>query len=470
MSNSEQDSQLIVVSNRVPNPDGGSGNQGGLAVGVMTALQQADGLWLGWNGSIDDDEHARLEHYDFDGVRFATFPLTENDHKTYYTGFSNEMLWPLFHYRPDKVEYSRENLEGYLRVNQRFADHLMPLIKDNTRVWVHDYHLVPLGHYLRETGADAPLGYFLHIPFPPWDVLRILPDYENLLRYLSAYDLIGLQSDVDLKNFKDCMTMALDAVEHDDGMLEVDGRRFRAESYPISIDVQAAQEMAQAGVTSSAGKRLQRSLGDRPLVMGVDRLDYSKGVYKRFQAFERLLEKQEHQRGNVVFIQISPPSRTDVHEYAQLRTTLERVAGHVNGRFADYDWTPLRYLNRGYSREAIMGFLRMSRVGFLTPLRDGMNLVAKEFVAAQDPEDPGVLIISHLAGASWELSKGALVCNPYDIDGVADMLEQALTMSLDERKTRWRTMMDVLENNDIHHWSQNFLDELMDVRLNRSAT
>ncbi|MDR5896633.1 alpha,alpha-trehalose-phosphate synthase (UDP-forming) [Larsenimonas suaedae] len=470
LSDKEPNNRLIVVSNRVPSPKGAGGNQGGLAVGVMNALQKADGLWLGWNGEIDGDNNAQLSHYDFDGVRFATFPITEHDHKTYYTGFSNEILWPLFHYRPDKVEYSRESLDGYLRVNQRFARHIKPLVEPDTRVWVHDYHLIPLGYYLRQTSVDAPLGYFLHIPFPPWDVVRILPEYEDLLRYLTSYDLIGLQTEIDLKNLRDCMVMALDARDLGDNVLEVEGRRFKIAAYPISIDVNDAQDLAKKGEQSATGQRLKRSIGDRPLVIGVDRLDYSKGVYKRFQAFERLLENAEHQRGNVVFIQISPPSRTDVHEYAQLRSTLERVAGHVNGRFADYDWTPLRYLNRGYGREAVFGFLRQSRVALLTPLRDGMNLVAKEYVAAQDPEDPGVLIISHLAGASWELKDGALVCNPYDIDGVSDMLEQALAMPLEERKLRWRRMMDVLETNDIHNWSQNFLAELMEMKLANSAS
>lgn len=460
----EPDNELIVVSNRVPSPKSSGGSQGGLAVGVMNALQQNEGLWVGWSGDISEDRDAQLQHYTFDSVRFATFPLTEQDHQTFYIGFSNEVLWPLFHYRTDKVEYDRDNLEGYLRVSQRYARHVASLAEPDSRIWVHDYQLIPLGYFLRQAGIEAPIGHFLHTPFPPWDVLRILPDYENLLRYFSAYDVIGFQTGCDLRNFKDCMRHGFDAVFHEDGTIEAEGRRIRAEAFPISIDVDSARDMAIRGVESNTGKRLASSLQGRTLVMGVDRLDYSKGLYKRFQAFERLLEKAEHQHGHVVFTQISPPSRTDVQEYVELRTTLERVAGHVNGRFADYDWTPLRYLNRGYSRESILGFLRLSRVGFLTPLRDGMNLVAKEFVAAQDPEDPGVLVLSHLAGASWELQGGALVCNPYDSEGVADMLEQALIMPLEERKARWRRMMDVLESRDIHYWCRAFLGALGEVK------
>ncbi len=433
----------------------------------MNALQKADGLWVGWNGEIDESDDVAPSHYEFDSVRFATFPLKQHDYETYYTGFSNEVLWPLFHYRPDKVEYDRQNLAGYLRVNELFADKLLPLIEDDSRIWVHDYQLIALGHFLREKDVNLPLGYFLHIPFPPWDVLRIIPEYEQLLRYLSAYDLIGLQTDIDLKNFLDCMQQGLGATLHDDNVIELNGHRFKAGAYPISIDVDEALRMAKEGEDSVTGQRLKKSLSGRPLVIGVDRLDYSKGVYKRFQAYERMLENAENLRGKVTFMQISPPSRTDVHEYAELRTTLERVAGHVNGRFAEYDWIPLRYLNRGYARESVMGFLRMSRVGFLTPLRDGMNLVAKEFVAAQNPEDPGVLIVSHLAGASRELD-GALVCNPYDVDGVADMLERALTMSLEERKDRWQRMYDILRRNDIHNWSRTFMETLVSVPYSRS--
>ncbi|MFC3294225.1 trehalose-6-phosphate synthase [Modicisalibacter luteus] len=436
------------------------GSQGGLAVGVMNALQKNKGLWVGWSGEIDQDTDAQLIHYTFDSVRFATFPLTEHGHQAFYIGFSNEVLWPLFHYRTEKVVYDRTNQKEYLHVNQRYARHVATLVEPHSRIWVHDYQLIPLGHFLRQAGIDAPIGYFLHTPFPPWDVLRILPDYENLLRYFSAYDVIGFQTKCDLRNFEDCIRHGLDATFYEDGTIEAEGRCFRAEAYPISIDLDTAQEMARQGVESNTGKRMANSLLDRAIIMGVDRLDYSKGIYKRFQAFERLLEKAEHQHGHVVFVQISPPSRTDVPEYAELRTSLERLAGHVNGRFSDYDWTPLRYLNRGYSRESILGFLRLSRVGFLTPLRDGMNLVAKEFVAAQDPEDPGVLVLSHLAGASWELQEGALVCNPYDAEGVADMLDQALVMPLEERKARWQQMIEVLRKNDIHYWCQKFLDSL----------
>lgn len=451
---------LIVASNRVPMVHHEGGAQGGLAVGLLAALHKAGGLWLGWNGTVDNETAGHPEMQHADGVSFLTFPLSRKDHREYYVGFSNGMLWPLFHYRLNLLSYDRKDREGYLRVNRLFAHRVKALVEPGTRIWVHDYHLFPLGYSLRNIGVDVPIGFFLHIPFPPWDLLRVLPDYEEFLHFLSHYDLVGLQTRIDLHNFIDCMVQGIGArTTNEPGLLHVAGHRVRAGAFPISIDVNSVQHSAVDGARSHRGQRLARSIRARPLIIGVDRLDYSKGLHERFLAFERLLERNKDYQGQVNFIQIAPHSRTDVPEYAEIRETLERATGHINGRFAHYDWTPLRYLNRGYDRRSILGFLRMGRVALITPLRDGMNLVAKEFVAAQDPDDPGVLVLSHLAGASSEL-EGALVCNPYDVDGVADRLEEALRMPLTERRERWERNMAVLRGNDIHHWSRSFLKAL----------
>lgn len=453
-------SSLIIASNRVPMIRRQDGAQGGLAVGLLAALRKAGGLWLGWNGVVNDEAAGQPEAYDTDGVSFLTFPLSRKDHRAYYIGFSNGMLWPLFHYRLNLLSYDRKDREGYLRVNRLFARRVHALLRPGTRVWVHDYHLFPLGYCLRDMGVDIPIGFFLHIPFPPWDLLRVLPDYEQFLHFLSHYDLVGLQTHIDLHNFIDCMVQGVGARSaNEPGVLEVAGRRVKAGAFPISIDVDGVQHSAIGGARSHRGQRLARSVRARPLIIGVDRLDYSKGLHERFLAFERLLERNKDYHGQVNFIQIAPHSRTDVPEYAEIRETLERATGHINGRFAHYDWTPLRYLNRAYDHRSILGFLRMGRVALITPLRDGMNLVAKEFVAAQDPDDPGVLVLSHLTGASRELD-GALVCNPYDIDGVADRLEEALQMPLAERRERWERNMSVLRKNDIHHWWHSFVDAL----------
>lgn len=453
--------QLIVVSNRVPSPDKDSGSQGGLAVGVMNALSRTQGLWMGWNGQlVEDAEQHAPQSYENEGVQFATFPLTEQEHELFYVGYSNEVLWPLFHYRSDMVEYSREKDAGYQHVNERFARQVAGQItKDSdASIWVHDYQLLSTGHYLRLMDVECPIGFFLHIPVPPWEVFRILPHHARMIEHLCAYDTIGFQTATDLRHF-------LENVERS-GVATVEGntviydrRRINTGVFPISIDVDTAREMAEKGEQSSRSHRLKESLQGGPLIIGVDRLDYSKGLYKRFQAFEQLLENTHTRYGNVTYLQIAPLSRTGVERYASLRRELERIAGHVNGRFSTYDWMPLRYLNTGYDRETLMGFMRQSRVGLVTPLRDGMNLVAKEYVAAQDPEDPGVLLLSNLAGAAEELD-GAMLCNPFDVEEMADMLDAALSMSLEERKERWQRLHKVISTYDIHRWGESFVTAL----------
>lgn len=453
--------QLIVVSNRVPSPQKDSGSQGGLAVGVMNALSRTQGLWMGWDGElIEDAEEKAPARHEHEGVRFATFPLTPQEHELFYVGYSNEVLWPLFHYRADMVEYSREKDRGYQHVNERFARQVAGEITDpdDTAIWVHDYQLLSTGHYLRTEEVTCPIGFFLHIPVPPWEIFRILPRHERIIEHLCAYDTIGFQTETDLVHFLD--NVARSGAAQVEGRTVVYGdRRINTGVFPISIDVETASEMAQKGVTSSRSERLKASLRGGPLIIGVDRLDYSKGIYRRFQAFELLLENTLSRYGNVTYLQIAPLSRTGVERYATLRRELERIAGHVNGRFSTYDWMPLRYLNTGYDRETLMGFMRQSRVGLVTPLRDGMNLVAKEYVAAQDPEDPGVLMLSGMAGAAEEMD-GALLCNPFDVEEMADMLDAALSMSLEERKARWQRLFDVISTHDIHRWGESFLKAL----------
>ncbi|MFC0268430.1 alpha,alpha-trehalose-phosphate synthase (UDP-forming) [Kushneria aurantia] len=453
--------QLIVVSNRVPSPQKDSGSQGGLAVGVMNALSRTDGLWMGWNGVLEEDAEAVAPNaYEHEGVRFATFPLTEEEHELFYVGYSNEVLWPLLHYRPDMVEYSRDKDRGYQRVNQRFADQVADQLEDNddSAIWVHDYQLLSTGHFLRTRNVDCPIGFFLHIPMPPWETFRILPRQERMIEHLCAYDTIGVQTETDLEHLLD--NVARSGVARVEGHTIVfDGRRIDTGVFPISIDVDAAREMAERGAHSPRSERLKASLRGGPLIIGVDRLDYSKGIYQRFRAFEQLLENTLSRYGNITYLQIAPLSRTGVERYAALRHDLERIAGHVNGRFSSYDWMPLRYLNTGYDRETLMGFMRQSRVALVTPLRDGMNLVAKEYVAAQDPQDPGVLMLSSFAGAAEQLD-GAMLCNPFDVEEMADMLDAALSMSLEERKARWQRLHEVISTHDIHRWGRTFVEAL----------
>lgn len=451
--------RLVVVSNRVPVPSDARTQRGGLAVAVYAALEDRGGLWFGWNGKVLESTVRKARMVKSGNVTYATIPLARSDYENFYNGYSNRVLWPLFHERLNLVEYHRIYESGYERVNALFARKLLPLLDDDDVIWIHDYHLIPLGFYLRQAGVDQRMGFFLHVPFPPYDVYRALPNHDRVLGYMLAYDLLGFQSDIDQVNFLATAEAEQPEARIEDETVVVGNARTRTGVFPISIDVDDAVAKARAGRASAQARQLRESLGGRMLILGVDRLDYSKGLPQRFRAFERMLEDYPSNRGKVVFMQIAQPSRGDVPEYQEIRHTLDAAAGEINGRFAEYDWTPLRYINRGYGRSTILGFLAMSRVGLITPLRDGMNLVAKEFVAAQDPEDPGVLVLSELTGAARELD-AALLVNPYDVEGLADSLARAVTMGRDERRERWQRLIEILRANDVAAWRQRFLDAL----------
>lgn len=446
-----------MVSNRIALP--GEARAGGLAIALKAAIEEAGGLWFGWSGRVAD-ESGQVHEASDGNVRYITVDLSEADRDAYYNGFANRTLWPLLHFRMDLVDYSREMYAGYRRVNALFAEKLAPLLQDDDIVWVHDYHLIPLAQLLRERGVCARLGFFLHVPMPSSDLLAALPDHRRLFEGLSAYDLVGFQTERDLERFQDYVRLfgRGRVVEH--GVLETaEGRRLRAGAFPISIDTARIAELAARSVSKASAKRLSASLSGRALAIGVDRLDYSKGLPERFRAFERYLLRHPEQRGRMTYLQIAPVSRGEVPEYRTLRQELEQVAGHINGTHADADWTPVRYVNRNYPHATLTGFYRLARVGLVTPLRDGMNLVAKEFVAAQDGEDPGVLVLSSFAGASRELTH-ALLVNPYDLDGVADAIATAAAMPLEERRERWQSMMRRLQQHDITAWRQHFLATL----------
>lgn len=446
-----------MVSNRVALP--GEARAGGLAIALRAAIEERGGIWFGWSGRVAE-ESGTVHEQQAGNIRFITIDLSAQDRDEYYNGFANRTLWPLLHFRIDLVDYSRETYAGYQRVNALFAERLAPLLQDDDLVWIHDYHLIPLAQQLRERGARCRMGFFLHVPMPSSDILAALPDHRLLFESLSAYDLVGFQTERDLERFQDYVRLfgRGRVVEH--GVLETPrGRRLHAGSFPISIDTARIRELAARSVSRPGFKRMIASLSGRALAIGVDRLDYSKGLPERFRAFERYLQRHPEQRGRMTYLQIAPLSRGEVPEYRTLRQELEQLAGHINGTHADADWTPVRYVNRNYPHASLAGFLRLARVALVTPLRDGMNLVAKEFVAAQDGDDPGVLILSSFAGAARELQH-ALLVNPYDLDGVADAIAQALSMPLDERKERWQAMLDRLSHHDITAWRHHFLSTL----------
>jgi trehalose 6-phosphate synthase len=441
----------------------------GLAIAVHAALEERDGLWFGWNGELADGNADGPEVHTRRGVTYATIPLRREQFEAYYNGFCNNTLWPLFHYRTGFFEFDRAEFEAYAAVNELFARKLAPLLTPDDVVWVHDFHLIPLGACLRQAGQEQPLGFFLHTPLPPFEVLRALPVYRRLLEQWCAYDIVGFQTERDLQSFLDAVSQPeIGAHVTADGTVRYRGRTMHAGAFPIGIDVASSAELAASNVRSRKLERIRTSLHERQLLVGVDRLDYSKGLPMRFRAYERLLERYEEHHGNVVFMQIAPRTRSGVRAYTEIRHELERAAGNINGKYAEIDWVPLRYLNRVVDRGTLMATYRLARIGLVTPLRDGMNLVAKEFVAAQDPADPGVLVLSTMAGAAEELTDAVLV-NPHDVEAVAEGIHRGLKMPLEERRTRHAVMLRLLRDNDIHAWRDRFLSALESARYSARA-
>jgi trehalose 6-phosphate synthase len=454
--------RLINVSNRVPLAK--TAAPGGLAVGVLAAMRARGGLWFGWNGETIGQEPGEPEITVRDSLTYATIPLPQTLYERYYSGFANGTLWPLFHYFLAGFRYEDQEYAAYEQANALFAARLAPLLLPGDLIWVHDYHLIPLAEKLHAQGARQPMGFFLHVPFPHFEVLRALPTFAEILRALLAYDLVGFQTETDRGSFLDSVRILWGAQAVDEGgTVSYSGRTVRTGVYPIGVDVEAIGQSAAKAAGSAPVQRMMQSLVGRRLIVGVDRLDYSKGLLERFQAYRRFLEGYPEQIGQVTFLQIAPLGRQKVQAYAQIRDSLEQSSGRANGRFADADWTPIRYLNRNFPHPTLMGFLRAAQVCMVTALRDGMNLVAKEFIAAQDPEDPGVLVLSNRAGAACELTESLLI-NPYDTRGIARAIQRALTMPLAERRSRHTASLAILRENDIHRWHTRFIEELQAAR------
>jgi trehalose 6-phosphate synthase len=454
-------SRLIVVSNRVSRPGPGKANQGGLAVALASALRATDGLWFGWSGEEVESFTGEIDYRHDAGVTTATIDLEAQDTDEYYNGYANRTLWPLFHYRIDLAEYERSFAGGYARVNARFADTLRPLIDADDLIWVHDYHLIPFGLELRRRECHNRVGFFLHIPWPPRRLLLTLPSHSALVKSLFAYDVIGFQSQDSLEAFIDYVEGELGIFVGSDGTIHVAGRIVKAFVCPIGIDADDFRHLADDEAARAKHSAMLESANGRAMIIGVDRLDYSKGLQERFQSYERFLAANPEQNERVFLLQVAPPSRVDVGSYQEIRAGLDALSGRINGAYATAEWVPIRYVNQGYPRDELAAMYRAARVGLVTPLRDGMNLVAKEYVAAQDPRDPGVLILSRFAGAAAQL-KEALIVNPYSTEDVADAIKAALAMPRDERLARWRPMMDNIERENVTWWMERFIARLAD--------
>ncbi|UDL95002.1 trehalose-6-phosphate synthase [Lichenihabitans sp. PAMC28606] len=457
-------SRLVIVSNRVVVPEPGKPPPpGGLAVAVHAALKDREGLWFGWSGKVDDGPNVEPVVAVRDKITYVVTDLSTADYQEYYNGFANRVLWPILHYRVDLAEFNRSDLTGYLRVNGLFADQLAKLLEPDDIIWVHDYHLIPLARELRQRGFNNPIGFFLHIPCPPPDLLFTIPRQEQSLGVLSHYDLVGFQTENDRANYGRYLAMSKATVSRDGLAYSVDGRVTRIGAFPVGIETREYAGLAVEAEDSPFANEVRDSLSGRKLFLGVDRLDYSKGIIHRLEAFGHFLENEPEWSNRVTLLQITPKSREEIPEYHDMSRAVNELVGGLNGRLGEAAWTPVRYINRSYSRPALAGIFRQSAAALVTPLRDGMNLVAKEFVAAQNPNDPGVLILSQFAGAAAELD-AALIVNPHETEGMAAAMKQALEMPLDERRDRHALMYASIEKYNIDWWAETFLAKLADTR------
>ena len=441
--------RLIVVSNRVPSDGPPSG---GLVVALHDCLTEEHGIWYGTSGQITQFVNDEFQGVAGEGYDMRTFDLTQAEHDGYYLGYANSVLWPLCHRRADLMALNAGDYETYIGLNRRLARMMAKELRPDDQVWIHDYHFLPLAACLRELGVTATLGYFHHIPFPAVHDLLALPQHHIFPEWIASFDLVGLQTQRDVAAALEMYRSLVGAEQLRDGSLQYRGQNFEVRSFPIGIDV--------AAFAKEAGRRNGRELlnlaRDERLVIGVDRLDYSKGLDNRLRAFGTYLEARQDQDPRASLLQIAPPTREEVTAYQNIRSEMERISGQVNGLHSDLDWTPIRYIHRGIPRDTLASLYRAADVGFVTPFCDGMNLVAKEFVAAQDPDDPGVLILSQFAGAAEQMT-AALIVNPYDIGEMANSLRTALAMSVEERRKRHEELFKAVLRDDIGHWTATYL-------------
>jgi trehalose 6-phosphate synthase len=451
--------RVVIVSNRVPAPGEQAAVAGGLAVALADATTE-DSVWFGWSGyrAEETSEEASIVLAE-SGVTYATIDIAEGDYQRFYNGFANGALWPLLHYRTSLLRFNRPDYEAYRTVNRAFARALLPLLRPDDLVWIHDYQLMAMGAELRALGVENRIGFFLHVPFVPPSFLQVLPPADELVAALSACDVIGFQTGADADMFLQNVTESLGLHPLPDGHYSYHGRDVAVVATPIGIDAAKFAEQAERAELEPEAARLRESLSGRKLVLGVDRLDYSKGLPQRFDAFGRLLYAYPQHRRVVNYLQIAARSRQEVGSYQLLRSELDRRAGDINGEFSDFDWVPLRYMTHPVNRNVLAGFYRRANIGLVTPLRDGMNLVAKEYIAAQDPDDPGVLVLSRFAGAAAELSE-ALIVNPVDADEVATAIHQGLVMSLEERRARHEALFQKVCRTTAGRFCETFLSHL----------
>jgi trehalose 6-phosphate synthase len=449
--------RLVIVSNRVPDvSDASSPRAGGLAVGVADALVPGS-LWFGWSGRQVPERSEEVRSMEAEGITYATIDLAEEDYRAYYLGFSNGTLWPLFHMLPSFVTFDPSAYAAYKEVNEEFARALLKLLRPDDLIWIHDYQLLGVAAALRRLGVGNRIGFFLHIPFPAPALFDLLPPGDELLKGLLAHDVVGFQTAQDQGHFLAALQARGIPTQGED--ITYEGRLVRSVVTPIGVDVDGFNRLAVRAARRVEARRVVESLAGRALMISADRLDYTKGLPARFDAYSRFLSRFPEQRRRISFLQVAAPSREGVEEYKTLRDELDYKAGAINGEYSDFDWVPLRYMTRAAGRGVLAGMFRISRIGLVTPLRDGMNLVAMEYIAAQDPVDPGALILSRFAGAAALLPE-ALQVNPYDVDQMAEAINTALVMTLEERQARHSALLARVRTHDARAYSRGFVAAL----------
>lgn len=471
-------SRLIIASNRLPvvlRPlDGGLDAQpatGGLIAAMVPVLRRRGGAWVGWAGVTDVDEGALSDALRGFDAEYDLVPvlLSPEERDAFYHGFSNEIVWPLFHDLQTNCNFDPAYWDAYLEVNRRFAEVIAARARPEDVVWIHDYHLMLVGDALRRMGLENRIGFFLHTPFPERDIFRKLPWREPIARGFHAYDLVGFQTDRDrqgfLRSLQSLSAMEIVARTADGRVTSVRGpgsaRVTQIGEFPIGIDVEAEERDARSPAALEALRRFDRDMPGRILVLGVDRLDYTKGIPQRLLAFREALARHPELRRRVTLVQVVVPSREDIPSYASLRDEIERLVGQINGELSQPGWVPVLYIHHPIERRELRGWYRAAQVALVTPLKDGMNLVAKEYCASR-VDERGVLILSEFAGAAAQLANGALIVNPNDRVGVAEAIARACTMQEAEQMARMQRLRDGIRRSDVFDWADRFLGRLLE--------
>ena len=471
--------RLVIASNRLPivieKARGGWKSKpaiGGLVAALSPVMERQGGLWIGWPGVGDEAPVRRLlgEFNRAHAYRLEPVKLTDDLVEQYYYGFSNRALWPLLHDLLGNCSFDQESWDAYETVNRRFARAIADHVRPGDHVWVHDYHLMLVAREMRRLEVRTRIGYFLHTPFPSADLVRRLPWRDQIVRGLLEFDLLGFHTLRDRRNFVQCVREMVPGVDPEirrrQTVLRIGRRTVRVGNFPIGIDFQLFAEAASSREVEEAAWYLHENLPKRQLVLGVDRLDYTKGIPERFWAFERLLEKHPELRGKVALVQVVVPSRARVPDYQNLKDLLDQEAGRINARFTKRGWVPIHYVYRSLDPIELLAHYRACEVALITPLRDGMNLVAKEYCAGS-VDNNGVLILSEFAGAADQLGKAALLVNPFDVEGTADTIHRALSMPREERERRMKTLRAEVRRNDVHQWVSQFLGALSGSEASR---